>query len=240
MELTAALTFATIRATPMSPIPSMFEEGDPRASPAASSQESYVQPTLGHGLRIWWAFFWRNTVITAILFAAVVLVEKPWFEKGYIPDWYYLPTMRFGPLLITYAMAIPVFYMILRKKFRHFRIGLIPFHDGVLGDQVLPASIQRTLRIWWAFSWRAFILGLIVSFVASFPLNMIFGALSALLPELADVFAYLSQLLVGAAVGLFVIYNSILDEAFSDFQVCLLPRLTPTPAPSAATTPTAI
>lgn len=224
----------------MSPMPSILGDGAASVAPSTASEGLYVQPTLIHGLRIWWAFFWRDSVITAILFAAVILVERPWFEKGYIPDWYYLPTMRFGPLFITYAMAIPVFYMVLRKKFRHFRIGLIAFHDGVLGDQVLPATIQRTLRIWWAFSWRAFILGLIVSFVASFPLNMIIGALSALLPQLADVLAYLSRLFVGAAVGLFVIYNSILDETFSDFQVCLLPRKNLSPSPGAEATPTTL
>jgi hypothetical protein len=237
--LTAALTFATIRATPMSPIPSMFGEGEPHDSPATPSQESYVQPTLGHGLRIWWAYYWRNTLITAILFLGVVLVERPWFEKGYIPDWYYLPTMRYAPFLITYAVAIPVLYMILRKKFRKFRIGLVSCQDGVLGDQVLPATLRRTLRIWWAFSWRTFILGLIVSFVA-LPVKMLVAALSTLLPQFAEGFVFLAQLAIDAAVGLFVIYNSILDEGFSDFQVCLLPRKAPVPAPAAETAPTAV
>ncbi len=217
----------------------MFVEGGANATPQASIQDSYVQPTLSHAFRIWWAYYWRNTVVTVILFAGVILVERPWFEKGYIPDWFYLPTVRYAPILITYAVAIPVFYMVLRKKFRKFRIGLVSCQNGVLGDQVLPATLGRTLRIWWAFSWRAFMLGLIVSFVA-LPLNMLVGTLSALLPQFAVGFTFLAQLTIDAAVGLFVIYNSILDEGFPDFQVCLLPRTAPAPAPAVETTPTTV
>ncbi len=219
----------------MSPMPSISGDGEPAVAASTPFDQSYVQPTLGHGLRIWWAYYWRNTIVTVILFAGVILVVRPWYEKGYIPDWYYLPTMRYGPVLLTYAVAIPVFYMILRKRFRKFRIGLVSCQNGVLGDQVLPANLRRTVRIWWAFSWRAVIFGLIASFIASVPLGILFGALLAMMPQFAGVFIFLEQILISGAVGLFIIYNSILDEGFSDFQVCLLPRKTPIPAPAAAT-----
>ena len=39
---------------------------------------------------------------------------------------------------------------------------------------------------------------------------------------------------IGAAVSLFVIYSSILDEEFGDFRVCLLTRRDTSPATNAA------
>ena len=40
---------------------------------------NYVQPTLGHGLRIWWAFFWPTNLISMFL----VIVVNFWLRYLY-------------------------------------------------------------------------------------------------------------------------------------------------------------
>ncbi len=43
------------------------------------SQENYVQPALGHGLRIWWAYYWPTSLISFfIIVVLTVLLRKAW------------------------------------------------------------------------------------------------------------------------------------------------------------------
>ncbi|MGB6544421.1 MAG: hypothetical protein WA871_12170 [Candidatus Acidiferrales bacterium] len=134
--------------------------------------------------------------------------------------------MTVGPWAITYAVAVPVFYFILRKKFRYFRIGLTEVNDGAAGKAAEP-TLSRTLRIWWTYSWRTIVYRLMLGFIASIPLGIILGTLSGIFPRLAGTFAFLVSSSIEGAAGLFVIYSDILDENFSDFHVSLVPRNAP-------------
>jgi purine-cytosine permease-like protein len=141
--------------------------------------------------------------------------------------------MLFGPWVITYAVAVPVFYFILRKRFRDFRIGLVQLRDGVAAE-VLPPTLPRTLRIWWTYSWRTVIYRLVLGFVASLPLGILLGTIGSIFPRLAPAVGFLGSSVIEAAVGLFVIYSNILDEDFADFRVNLIPRTSPEPATASA------
>ncbi|MGB6430989.1 MAG: hypothetical protein WBF06_10405 [Candidatus Acidiferrales bacterium] len=205
----------------MSAAPSMF--GDSHSAETATTVSDYIQPTLGHGLRIWWAFYWRNTVISAILVAALILAAKPLLASGAITRAGFNSLILFGQWIITYAVAIPVFHFILRKRFRDFRIALV-VPGGAPSAQVLAPTLPRTLRIWWTYSWRTVIYRLILGFVASLPLGLLIGTLAGIFPRLAPTFSFLAGSIIEGAVGLFVIYSNILDEDFSDFRVNLMPR----------------
>jgi purine-cytosine permease-like protein len=215
----------------MSAVPSMF--GENPSAETAPIETDYVQPTLGHGLRIWWAFYWRNTIVAAILVAALILAIKPLYLRGAISPEVFRFLMLFGPWVITYAVAVPVFYFILRKRFRDFRIGLVQLRDG-LAAEVLPPTLPRTLRIWWTYSWRTVIYRLVLGFVASLPLGILLGTIGSIFPRLAPAVGFLGSSVIEAAVGLFVIYSNILDEDFSDFRVNLIPRTSPEPATASA------
>jgi hypothetical protein len=199
-------------------------EGGPAARTGANDSE-YIQTALGHGLRIWWAFFWRKSVLFAILLAALLWTVDPLFESGAIPFWFYRYLTEFGPYVINYAGALLVFHFILRKRFRNFRIGLVAFHEAAT-DEELPPTFPRTLRIWWTYSWRTFAYCVGIYFVVSVPMGQIVGTLGSLYPRLNDAFAYSAGLVIEGAAGLFVIYSNILGEDFSDFRVCLMPRKT--------------
>jgi len=142
--------------------------------------------------------------------------------------------LKYDSYFFTYLAAFAVMAYILRKNFRRFRIGLLSHHGGE-GAVALPPTFRRTLRGWWTYSGRSLIYRLIATFVVSFPLGWIVGFLMALLkPGLvfAIVVNMIVATLIDGAVGLFVIYSSILDEDISDFRVARLP-----PDPSAGAIP---
>jgi hypothetical protein len=217
----------------MSSMPSMFQQR-PVAKTTAEKSD-YIQPTLGHGLRIWWACYWRDLIVTSILAAALILVFRPLMWSGKISPGAYGVLMRFGPALIGCAAALPILYFILKKRFRNFRIALISRQDGVAAGEVTP-DFSKTLRIWWTFSWRTIVYRIVLTFISEIPLGMIASALGAAVPWLMGTIIFLTAIAIDGAVGLFVIYSNILDEDFGNFRVSLIPRTALATAPAAAAT----
>jgi hypothetical protein len=208
--------------------PSMFD--NPNSEPRApeSNTAGYIQPNLDHGLRIWWAFFWPTSIVSGIL----VILANAWihysYEHSYIPGSLLRYVRLAAPYAISYSVAFLVIYYVLRKNFRHFRIGLLSNFGGQ-GAEALAPNFRRTALIWFSYSWRTFVIRLIVGFAAAIPLGMLAGIFSRL--PVVQVFTnLLVAVVVDGAAGLFVIYNSILDEDIGDFRVALLPRRVPVPS----------
>lgn len=198
----------------------MFGTGAP-APPVPSYLSNYIQPTFDHGLRIWWAFFWPTTLISAILGFAVEFGLRVIYEHTNVPGSLIGPVMRFTPYVISYVVALFIMEYILRKNFRHFRIGLVS-NGGGPNAQDLPATFVRTVRVWWTYSWRTVLYRIIISFVASIPLGVLLGVFTRI-PTAQTIVRALVMIAIDAGAGLFVIYSNILDEDFGDFRVCLLP-----------------
>ena len=207
--------------------PSLFDNSQARPAAPESHGAAYIQPNLNHGLRIWWAFFWPVLTGSAIL----ISLGNAWiyysYEHSYLSGTL-LRYFRIGlPYISSYTVAFFVMYYILRKNFRHFRIGLLS-NFGREDAVPLAPTFRRTALVWFNYSWRTFVIRLIVGFAAAIPL----GVLASLFTRV-PVVQQLAQLLIATAVdgaaGLFVIYNNILDEDMGDFRVALLPRKAPEP-----------
>jgi hypothetical protein len=198
----------------------MFGDAPPPVE-LPSSLSSYIQPNFGHGLRIWWAFFWPTTLIATVLTVAINFGLKVIYEHSSIPGILIRYVLKVSPYLLTYAVALFVMEYVLRKNFRHFRIGLLSNLGGD-GAQVLTPTFGRTLRVWWTYSWRTFVYRLIIMVAATIPLSVVLGVFTRI-PLLQVFIQILVPTLVDGAAGLFVIYSNILDEDFGDFRVCLLP-----------------
>ena len=214
----------------------MFDAGAPTL-PVPSYLSNYIQPTFDHGLRIWWAFFWPTTVISAILGFAIELGLRVIYEHTNVPGNLIGPVMRFMPYVISYMVALFIMEYILRKNFRHFRIGLVS-NGGGPNAQDLPATFARTVRVWWTYSWRTVLYRIIITFVATIPLSVLLGIFTRI-PTAQAIVRALVMIAIDAGAGLFVIYSNILDEDFGDFRVCLLP-LRKDPATSAAPVTTTV
>lgn len=213
--------------------PSMF--GDSLApQPSASPTSNYIQPTLSHGLRIWWAFFWRNTLLSGGL-AFILGIELVLLAR-YIPLARSRYFLAYGAYVLEYITAIFIMHFIVRKKFQTFRIILAPSGDSDAA-QILPATFRRTFRIWWTYTWRSAIYRVILGVAMSVPLGFLTGAVAAMSPRLGQVFGWLTGVAAGGAAGLFAIYSNILDEDIAGFCVSLAPRETPVPAVTAAIAP---
>ena len=215
----------------------MFGTGAP-APPVPSYLSNYIQPTFDHGLRIWWAFFWPTTLISAILGFAVEFGLRVIYEHTNVPGSLIGPVMRFTPYVISYVVALFIMEYILRKNFRHFRIGLVS-NGGGPNAQDLPATFVRTVRVWWTYSWRTVLYRIIISFVATIPLGVLLGVFTRI-PTLQAIVRALVMIAIDAGAGLFVIYSNILDEDFGDFRVCLLPLRKDATSAAPATTTVAI
>jgi hypothetical protein len=188
--------------------------------PPVPASGNYIQPNLGHGLRIWWAFFWRNTLISAaagfllgiVLIALARYISIP--ARGY--------AVTFGGYLIEYIAAIFVIHFIARKKFREFRIILTVQHENSV--DILEPTFDRTFRIWWTYTWRSIVYLIALSVAMYVPLGFLSGAVAVIFPPLAGPFVQFARIIMEAAVGLFTIYSNILDEDIAGFRVGLAPR----------------
>jgi hypothetical protein len=201
----------------------------------------YIQPNLGHGLRIWWAFYWRNTLISVVLAFLLGMAIQPILNAGTIS---YRPLsliLQYGSYVVSYAVALFVMHYILRKNFRSFRIGLVSNSDANLTPCLKP-TLKRTLRVWWTYSWRTIVYLAILSVAANVPLGFVSGAVAVIYPPLGNAFVEFVRFVLAGAVGLFVIYSNILDEDFTDFRVSLLPRqpVGVVPAPPTNPPPTGV
>jgi hypothetical protein len=211
-------------------------------SPAVTSllpDSNYVQPNFGHGLRIWWAFYWPTTLIGGFLLIVLNFWMRELYQDMVLSASFVGPIMKFDPYVLSYVVAFFVMYYILRKNFRHFRIGLLS-NGGGEGAQLLSPTLGRTLRVWWTYSWRTLLYTAIVWIAAVIPLSS-FARVFNSSPVFTAVFEGLLSLSVSAAVGLYAIYSNILDEDIAGFRVCLLPRQAktishPAPAPTPVNT----
>jgi hypothetical protein len=194
------------------------------ASPVPPALSNYIQPNLGHGLRIWWAFFWPTTLISIVVTIVVNYWTRYFYENSNVPGSLLRPIFQYDSYFFSYATAFFVMNYILRKNFRQFRIGLLP-ERGQTGSEPLKATLRRTIPVWWTYSWRTFVYGLIAVFVTAIPRAFLLGPFSRN-RVLESLMGGLFGVALGGAIGLFVIYSNILDEDFGDFRVCLLPRQT--------------
>lgn len=200
--------------------PSMFESSRPSTSvPAALS--NYIQPNFGHGLRIWWAFFWPTSLIAVTLTSALNFIVKLAYENSHVSASVAGPIIKYDNYAISYVVALFVMDYILDKKFRHFRVALLT-NQGGEGAQQLDSTLSRAVRVWWTYSWRTFAYRLIATFVATIPISVMIGLFDRA-PSLQAAIRFLFLVALDGAAGLFVIYSNIIDEDFGDFRVCLLP-----------------
>jgi hypothetical protein len=215
---------------PMARPPSMFESS-PQSTSAPAGASSYIQPNFGHGLRIWWAFFWPTNLIAAILIIAVNFVVKLGYENSHIPASVAGPILKYDNLAVPYIIGLFVMDYILQKKFRHFRVALLT-NQGGAGAQQPDSTLLRALRVWWTYSWRTLVYRVIATFVATIPIAVMIGLFDRT-PSLQAVVRLLFFVALDGAAGLFVIYSNIIDEDFGDFRVCLLPAENETDSPVA-------
>jgi hypothetical protein len=209
--------------------PSMFESSPPSTSVPATS--NYIQPNFGHGLRIWWAFFWPTNLIAAIVTIAINFAVKLGYENLRIPASVAGPILRYDNLVVPYIIGLLVMDYILEKKFRNFRVALLT-NQGSAGAQQLDSTLPRALRVWWTYSWRTFVYRIIATFVATIPMAVMIGLFDRV-PSLQAAVRVLFVIALDGAAGLFVIYSNIIDEDFGNFRVCLLPPANETVSPVA-------
>jgi hypothetical protein len=213
----------------------MFEANSSQAGSGPSAGNSaYIQPTLNHGLRLWWAYFWPTTLLAGILDVTLVFWMRLLYENTDLPGWLVIYPMRYAPLAMDYIVGILTMYYLLHRRFRRFRIALFPV--GVLPESAkdatpLPATFLRSLRVWWTFTWRKVVYSVIAYVVVLLPLSWFAGVFNPRAAQ-AAIFFYLAGLVVNGAVSLFVIYSNILDEDFGEFTVRLVARTIATDAPA--------
>jgi hypothetical protein len=190
---------------------------------SALPASDYVQPNLGHALRVWWAFYWRTSLISFVLAVGAGYGLNQLYENTAVSALWIRWAMKLSPYLLFYGVAIFVMRSILHKKFRHFRIGLSP--AAADSPEILNPTFNSALRVWWVYSWRAVVYSLVAYVVMSYPMGLTLGLFNPG-PAVMALFATGLGFVIGAGVGLFVLYSNILDEDIADFHVRLLPRET--------------
>jgi hypothetical protein len=186
------------------------------------SASDWITPTFLDGLRIWWAYYWPTFLIGSTASYALTYTLLKVYGATILSPSTSVWILRIIPIILTAVTGLFVFQYLLRTQFRRFRIAIFPASSST--DQVsIPTTTEHGLRVWFAFTWRSIVYGLIAGLVASVPLGFItgmltYGPVSGLIVQLVVSFV------VNGGVGLFVIYSSILDEDFGSFSVRLVPH----------------
>lgn len=204
----------------------------PRVGSASVSQEQYIQPSLAYGLRIWWAYYWPTFLVSSFIIGALMVLLRRAWEYLILRDQGVLWTSRILPYAVIFFVSMFGIRRILRKKFRTFSVALLP-RGAAFAVEPLALTLERTLRVWWAFIWRTMFYSLIFRFAGFLALNLTMGILASIGGIAGKVVPVIFQVLIDAAVGSFVIYSGLLDEEFGDFRLTLVPRvvaLSATPA----------
>lgn len=210
--------------------PGLFDAHPAEGAPPV--QGSYIQPNLAYGLRIWWAYYWPTFLISSLILGVLMVLLRRAWESLILRDEVVLWANRILPYAVIFFVSMFGIHRILRKEFRSFHVALLP-RDTTSGVEPLSRTFERTLRVWWAFIWRNIFYSVVFKFAGSLALGMIIGVLTAIAGRLGAVVSFVSEVLIDAAVGSFVIYSGLLDEEFGDFRVTLMPRvaaLSTTPA----------
>ncbi|MEJ0063951.1 MAG: hypothetical protein WDO70_12385 [Alphaproteobacteria bacterium] len=85
----------------------------------------------------------------------------------------------------------------------------------------LDLTWKRIIKIWWAFCWRAGLLGLISSFIIGLAAGYMGLALGMDSQTLAGIIAALGTL-IGIGTGL-IAFRAVLKKKFPDFRIALVP-----------------
>lgn len=215
--------------------PSMFNA--PAVANAAALPSNYIQPTLNHGLRIWWAYYWPSTVVVAVLSFCVTYWARVLYQNLVVSATVFIWVARLQSYVLASLVAIFAIQYVLRRRFRRFRIALVSTSVAE-GTERLAVTAIRGLRVWWTFTWRTIVYALIAYVVVILPLGWFVG-IFAPGPIFTTIFFLLVGVVINGAISLFIIYSNILDEDFVDFRVVLLPRESVAQNASAATPPAA-
>lgn len=194
---------------------------------------SYVQPTLGHALRVWWAFYWRSTLFSLVIVFFSSLVLDIAGQAAGLPKPLMLLAARVATLVVAFTVALFAMQRVLRKNFQRFRIGLASRASTSGEPQYLEPTLGRAMRVWWAYFWRM-IFGLVIALVVvGFPLNFFLGLFWPS-SVFGQIFGVLMWAVVGMLVSMYVLWYKILDEDIADFHVTLIPREEAPTVPAAA------
>ena len=204
-------------------LPSITGEGSALPAQSASSETAgYIQPTLAHGLRIWWAFYWRTSLVSLVAAFLLGLGARQLLSLGALTPATYNWTLKMGPYVMALASAVFVLHYAICKRYRTFRIGLMSTQQDTFGRELKPTR-GRTLRVWWTFTWRAIAYTFFLSLAANILLTVLLGIAEAISPGLGRPLTMLTSTVVTGAASMFVIYSNVLDEDIGDFRVTLLP-----------------
>lgn len=184
-----------------------------------------LQVSFNYALRVWWAYYWPTSLVSFVAVAVIAFWLRAFAGLAF-PARYLPLAIRVLPYVVTYAVAILVIRYLLGKRFRHFQVSLLQTGTAPSGEP-LPRTFRRTVRVWWAFSWRALLYSLIVTVAATIPLGFLLGALALLGGFAATAARVLTGTVIGGAVGMYIFYSNILGEEFGDFRVCLVPLEVP-------------
>ncbi len=190
---------------------------------AHSLSSFYVQPTLGHALRVWWAFYWRSTLFGLLIVFVVSLLLGIAGHAAGLPAPLILLAARVESLVVAFVVTLFAMQRVLRKNFQQFRIGLAAHATPSGEPQYLEATLGRALRVWWAYFWRMIFFLAIAFVVVVYPLNMFLGLFRPSL-VFVQIFSVLMWAVIGMVVSTYVLWYKILDEDIADFHVTLIPR----------------
>ena len=83
-------------------------------------------------------------------------------------------------------------------------------------------------RVWWAITWRGFVLSLIPVFLLTIPVSIVFFILertAGIHPSVTNGMSQFSGMLIGFSVQVYVI-KSILNKDFPNFRVVVVDKST--------------
>ena len=91
----------------------------------------------------------------------------------------------------------------------------------MIEDNELEINLGKSVRIWWAFVWRATLFTFIASIVVGFIIGLIFGLVGK--PEYVRGTCTAVGYLISIPISILV-FRHILEKGYKNFRIVLVPK----------------
>ena len=178
--------------------------------------------TWQRALSVWWLLYWRG-VIGGVIIAVVI-----GFGIGLIGSLAGVneEAVKFTSTVVGtplgFVWVIVVMQMALRKRYRDFRLALIPRDPHNFKAQELEPTLSRAIRVWWLVSWRFLVGYVAIEAIVVWPISLVFQVIQMQNWAIQFALSFAISLVI-SFVWLIVVLQMALQKQYRHFKIAVVP-----------------
>jgi fumarate reductase subunit D len=193
-----------------------------RKAPEQSQYVQELEPTRQRAISVLWLLYSRGFIGAAIIGIAVHLIIGLIGGFAGVNEQAVEFTSAIVGTLFGFAWVIVVLQMALRKRYRDFRLALIPLDPHRFKAEELEPTWQRAISVWWLICWRFLVGYAVTDAIVVWPISI--GLQSIQIQGWVIPFTVSFGIgLVISFVWLIVVLQMALRKRYRHFRIAVVP-----------------